>query len=112
LYSVSTSKALNTDAAPAISSDGHDVVLVWLQGVHVTGGQVAMSRLLPSAFANFSNALNDLQIIGSFGPEGDATLPTLPATASAMWSSGGRQCATARMTSSVHRSIAQATSSR
>ena len=75
LYSVSLTKDFDfeTDAAPAIGSDGRDIALVWLQGAHNQGGQVVMSRLLPPAFTDFLAATNQSQVIGSFGADVGAT---------------------------------------
>jgi hypothetical protein len=81
LYSVSASKAFDfdSDAAPAIRGDGRDVALVWLYGTHTNGGSVVMSRLHPPSFTDFPTAIDQYQIIGSFGPEGGQTRPDIAA---------------------------------
>ncbi|HEV7425836.1 MAG TPA: hypothetical protein VGQ46_05675 [Thermoanaerobaculia bacterium] len=77
LYSVTASKIFDfdSDAAPAIGSDGRDVALVWLQGVHQNGGTVVMSRLVAPSFTEFATAVSEPRAIGSFGPDGGATRP-------------------------------------
>jgi len=79
LYSVSASTSFDfdSDAAPAVNSNGRDVAVVWLHGAHGKGGQVVMSRLLPSAFAQFPVVASDFRIIGNFGPEGGPTRPDI-----------------------------------
>ena len=79
LYSVSASKTFDfdSDAAPAIGSNGRDVALVWLNGAHTSGGNVVMSRLLPPSFMDFAPAVNLRRAIGSFGAEGGLTRPDI-----------------------------------
>jgi hypothetical protein len=79
LYSITASKTFDfdSDAAPAVGSDGRDVALVWLQGAHGKGGQVVMSRLLPPSFTEFPIAVNQSRVIGSFGPDGGPTRPDI-----------------------------------
>jgi len=81
LYSISASKLFefDSDAAPAIGSDGRDVALVWLHGDHLKGGSVVISRLLPPSFTDFPTAVNQFRIIGNFGPERGATRPDIAA---------------------------------
>jgi hypothetical protein len=79
LYSVPASKTFDfdTDATPAIGSNGRDVALVWLNGAHVNGGQVVMARLALSSFADFPAAVDQYRVIGIFGPEGGQTRPDI-----------------------------------
>jgi hypothetical protein len=79
LYSVTASQLLDydTDAAPAIRGDGHDVAMVWLQGIHPRGGSVVMARLLPPSFSDFGNSVNQPRVIGTFGPDRGATRPDI-----------------------------------
>jgi len=81
LYSVTTSKVFDfdSDAAPAIRSDGRDVALVWFQSAHGKGGDVVMTRLHPPSFTDFPAAVNQFRVIGSFGPEGGPTRPDVAA---------------------------------
>ena len=52
-------------------------MLVWLNGAHGLGGDVVLSRLLPSSFTDFQTAVNQFRIIGRFGPEGGTTRPDI-----------------------------------
>jgi hypothetical protein len=79
LYSVSASKPFDfdSDASPAIGSNGRDVALVWLNGAHGSGGSVVMTRLSPPSFTDFPAAVNQSRIIGSFGAEVGQTRPDI-----------------------------------
>jgi hypothetical protein len=79
LYSVSASKPFDfdSDASPAIGSNGRDVALVWLNGAHGSGGSVVMTRLSPPSFTDFPTAVNQSRIIGSFGAEVGQTRPDI-----------------------------------
>jgi hypothetical protein len=79
LYSVTASIVLDydTDAAPALRGDGHDVAMVWLQGIHPRGGSVVMARLRPPSFGNVASRVNQPRVIGSFGPDTGATRPDI-----------------------------------
>ncbi|MGA8810305.1 MAG: hypothetical protein WB973_20730 [Thermoanaerobaculia bacterium] len=79
LYSVTASIGLDydTDAAPAIRGDGHDVAMVWLQGIHPRGGSVVMARLLPPSFSDVGSSVNQPRVIGGFGPDTGATRPDI-----------------------------------
>ncbi len=79
LYSITASTIFDyeTDAAPAVSSNGRDVAIVWFKGAHVKGGQVVMSQLLPPSFGEFPSAVNQYRVLGSFLPEGGATRPDI-----------------------------------
>jgi hypothetical protein len=79
LYSVTGSKEFefDSDAAPAIGSDGHDAAIVWLHGEHLKGGPVVMTRILPPSFTDFPTAVNQFRVIGSFGPESGPTRPDI-----------------------------------
>jgi hypothetical protein len=79
LYSVTASTIFDfeSDAAPAIGSDGRDVALVWLQGAHDKGGDVVMSRLFAPSFTEFTAAVNQSRVIGSFRPDAGATRPDI-----------------------------------
>jgi hypothetical protein len=79
LYSVTASKVFDfdSDAAPAIGSDGRDVAVVWLHGAHEKGGSVVMTRLLPPSFTDFPPAVTQYLAIGTFGPELGATRPAI-----------------------------------
>jgi hypothetical protein len=79
LYSASASKIFDfdSDAAPAIRSDGRDVALAWFQGAREKGGDVVMTRLLPPSFTDFPAAVNQFRILGTFGPDGGPTRPDI-----------------------------------
>jgi len=77
LFSISASKSFDfeSNAAPAIRGDGRDVALVWLQGARDKQGDVVMTRLLPPSFTDFATSVNQLRVIGSFGPDAGPTRP-------------------------------------
>jgi hypothetical protein len=79
LYSVTSSKRFDfvSDAAPAVGSNGHDVAVIWFQGVQQHGGAVMMSDLLPPSFANFPIAVNQPRVIGTFGADSGPTRPDI-----------------------------------
>ncbi|HEX3067957.1 MAG TPA: hypothetical protein VHX14_05235 [Thermoanaerobaculia bacterium] len=79
LYSITASKIFDfeTDAAPAVGSNGRDVAIVWLQGAHAQGGQVVMSQFLSPPFAEFPDAVNQYRVLGSRGPESGSTRPDI-----------------------------------
>jgi hypothetical protein len=79
LYNITASKIFDfeSDAAPAVGNDGRDVAIVWFQAAHDKGGAVVMSRLSPPAFTEFPTAVNQFQIIGSFGIDSGPTRPDI-----------------------------------
>jgi hypothetical protein len=79
LYSITVAKefAFDSDAAPAVGSDGRDVALVWFQDAQVYGGSVVMSRVSPPSFTDASAGVNQFRVIGSFGPDGGPTRPDI-----------------------------------
>jgi hypothetical protein len=79
LYSVTASRNFDfdSDAVPAIGSDGRDVAVVWFHGTQQHGGAIVMTRLSPPSFAGFATAVDQFRIIGSFGPEGGTTRPDI-----------------------------------
>jgi hypothetical protein len=79
LYDVSTSHIFDfdSDSALAIRSDGRDVLVSWFLGSEAKGGAVVASRLDPSKFVIFPQALAAFQTIGSFGPDSGPTRPDI-----------------------------------
>lgn len=79
LYSLSASKTFSfeSDAEAAIASDGRDVLIVWFRGTQATGGDVVASRLQPSAFSSFSQAVDEPRILATFGPDSGLTRPDI-----------------------------------
>jgi hypothetical protein len=79
LRSLSAAKTLpfDSDAAPAIQSDGRDVMLAWFRGTQLTGGEVVMNRLQPSALSGFSQAVDEPRILAPFGGDAGATRPDI-----------------------------------
>jgi len=79
LYSITASRIFDydSDASPAIGSDGRDAAIVWLHAAHVKGGPVVMSRITPPAFKDFATTVNQFREIGTFGPEGGPTRPDI-----------------------------------
>jgi hypothetical protein len=75
LYSITASRIFDfdSDASPAIGSDGRDVAIVWLHAAHVKGGPVVMARVSPPMFKDFPTTVNQFRGIGVFGPEGGPT---------------------------------------
>jgi len=62
-----------SEAQPAIASDGRDVVIAWFRGTQVTGGEVVVDRF--SDLVNFDVVTLTPQVIGSFGPENTPVRP-------------------------------------
>jgi hypothetical protein len=62
-----------SDAQPAIASDGRDVVIAWFRGTQATGGDVVVDRF--SDVLTFSSVTESPQQIGSFGPENAPVRP-------------------------------------
>ncbi len=56
-----------SEAQPAIASDGRDVLIAWFLGTQVTGGQVVVDRF--SDLVNFDVVTRHPQEIGTFGPD-------------------------------------------
>jgi hypothetical protein len=56
-----------SDAQPAIASDGRDVLIAWFRGTQQLGGDVVIDRF--SDLLTFSKVTESPQQIGSFGPE-------------------------------------------
>lgn len=79
LYSLSASRTFlfESDAEAAIASDGRDVLIVWFRGTQAAGGDVVASRLQPSAFSSFSQAVDEPRILATFGPDSGLTRPDI-----------------------------------
>lgn len=79
LYSLSTVQRFRFEsaAAPAIGTDGSDVLIAWFQGAQTNGGNVVATRLQPSSFATFPKAVQSPLILGNFAPTTDVTRPDI-----------------------------------
>ena len=80
LYSITATSQLSfgTDGVPAISSNGRDVAVVWFNATQYRGGGIVrMSRLLPPSFADFTTAVNQPRLIGTFGTDFGPTRPDI-----------------------------------
>jgi hypothetical protein len=56
-----------SEAQPAIASDGRDVLIAWFRGTQATGGEVVVDRF--SELVNFDVVTQNPQEIGTFGPD-------------------------------------------
>ena len=56
-----------SDAQPAIQSNGHDIVIAWLRGAQNAGGAVLLDRF--SDTRDFNTATQQPQLLGSFQPD-------------------------------------------
>jgi hypothetical protein len=79
LYTLSTVQRFRFDsaAAPAIGTDGRDVVIAWFQGAEANGGNVVASRLQLSSFSDFPKTAQNPLILGSYAPTTDVTRPAI-----------------------------------
>ncbi|MCU1348885.1 MAG: hypothetical protein JWO56_1915 [Acidobacteria bacterium] len=77
LYSTTAAQSFpfNTEAKPAIGSDGNGVVIVWLRGSQADGGDVALARLEAAAFPTFADAVRAPGIIGHWNADQGVTRP-------------------------------------
>ena len=81
LYSASevTTFPFNSDAQPAIRSDGHDALISWFNGTESIGGQVMATRLDPSTFSSFRQSADNPRILGTFGTDSGKSRPDIAA---------------------------------
>lgn len=63
----------DSEAQPAIASDGRDVLIAWFRGTQTTGGEVVVDRF--SDLVTFDAVTQNPQVIGSFGPENTPVRP-------------------------------------
>jgi hypothetical protein len=77
LYSLSTVQRFRFEsaAAPAIGTDGRDVLIAWFQGAEANGGNIVASRLQRSSFADFPKTTQNPSILGNYAPTTDVTRP-------------------------------------
>jgi len=81
LYTVSASRTFSfeSDVAPAIQSDGRDVMIAWFRGTQMKGGDVVAMRLQPPAFASFNQTVEEPRILATFAPDFGLTRPDIAA---------------------------------
>lgn len=69
--------SFDTDAEPAIQSDGTDLLIAWFNGDQKTGGLVTATHLKPDDVRNFGPSVIHQMLLGSFGPDFTATRPDI-----------------------------------
>jgi hypothetical protein len=77
ILSSATTFAFTSEGAPAVQSDGRDVLMAWFRGEQKSGGQVVAARLQPRQSTDFPRAAQDPQILGEFGPDAGSTRPDI-----------------------------------
>jgi hypothetical protein len=65
----SASFTFESDAQPAIQSDGRDVLIAWERGTQKFGGLVVVNRLDDRASDFYYNVPAKLQVVGTFGAD-------------------------------------------
>jgi hypothetical protein len=65
-----------TDAQPAVQSDGHDVLVAWFDGTQPIGGAVFAARMPPQSDL-FPERVAQPLFLGNFGRESGATRPDI-----------------------------------
>jgi hypothetical protein len=78
LYRMYASWTFDFDSAgaPAIGTDGRDVLMAWFLGPY---GSLVATRLIPPAFTGFDAEVRSPMTIGTFGPDSGATRPDIAA---------------------------------
>ena len=81
LYAASATEIvpMNTDAVPAIGGDGREAAIAWLRGSEGEGGDVVVSRLAPSRFADLEAAVQAPQVIGHWNADAGPMRPDVAA---------------------------------
>jgi hypothetical protein len=67
----------NSDAQPAVQSDGRDVLVAWFVQSQIADGEVVAARLTPASFTDFSRVAAQARPIGSFSRSAGLTRPDI-----------------------------------
>ena len=67
----------DSDAQPAVQSDGVDTLIVWFDGSQSRGGVLLAARLRSPSLADFENAMARPFVLGNFGPDGGPLRPEI-----------------------------------
>ncbi len=69
LYTILAEKqySFDSNAQPAINSDGHDVLIAWFRGAESSGGEVVAARLdAASGFQDFPHAVDEPRFLAAY----------------------------------------------
>jgi hypothetical protein len=66
----------DSDAQPALQSDGHDILMAWYDAAQKAGGDVVVARLDPSVF-DVPSAVKSARSVGTFNRDSGQTRPDI-----------------------------------
>jgi hypothetical protein len=75
--SFTVSFPFDSDAQPAVQSDGRDVLVAWFDGAQSLGGTVLATRVPPASFRVFPVILGQTYALGTFARDAGQTRPDI-----------------------------------